>query len=94
MNTQEDPKSFVSRMMGPGDEDKEPCVQCGTVWYTIHHKDGLCRECQSKGLPGRSVIVKQERNFERVLNVVEAFLVFLEFLVVIALLILAFTIKW
>ena len=38
------------------DEKQEACIHCGTVWYTIHHKDGVCHRCQRQGKPGRTVI--------------------------------------
>lgn len=29
-----------------GDEEQEACAQCGKVWYRIHHRNGLCHQCQ------------------------------------------------
>jgi len=47
--------------------EEEDCVHCGTKWYVIHHKDGLCHECQAIGAPGRSILRRREkwRNFFR-----------------------------
>ena len=32
---------------GPDDERKIKCIHCGTVWYEIHFKDGLCHTCHT-----------------------------------------------
>lgn len=42
------------------DERKEACIHCGEVWYAIHHKDGVCHECQRKKLPGRGEMARRE----------------------------------
>ena len=54
-----DPETFANNLFGPEDERKETCFQCGSVWYSIHFKDGLCNGCQEKGLPGRSFLKKK-----------------------------------
>ncbi|MDB4978934.1 MAG: hypothetical protein JWM56_1120 [Candidatus Peribacteria bacterium] len=35
------------------DEEKERCIHCGTEWYKIHHRDGVCHRCQQESKPGR-----------------------------------------
>ncbi len=54
-----DPKTFADNLFGPEDERKETCFQCGSVWYAIHFRDGLCNGCQKKGLPGKSVLERR-----------------------------------
>lgn len=61
MKNNETPQHFTDSMFGPSDEEKETCIHCGEKWYVIHHKDGVCHECQKKNLPGRSQIAKTER---------------------------------
>lgn len=38
------------------DDEKEACIHCGKVWYRIHHRDGVCHECQALGRPGRNAL--------------------------------------
>jgi hypothetical protein len=58
---------FLKNMEAISDEEKEPCIHCGDVWYRIHHKDGVCHKCQQLGKQGRAELVKREQNFYRVL---------------------------
>lgn len=38
---------LVLQNMTEIDRDRmAPCARCGTVWYVIHHRDGLCHNCQ------------------------------------------------
>jgi hypothetical protein len=55
------PKEFGDTFFGREDERKEQCIHCGKIWYSIHHKDGVCHSCQQKGLPGRTNINKGSR---------------------------------
>lgn len=45
-----------------GDEEQKACIHCGRVWYTIHHKDGVCHVCQEEGRPGRAELARRKRN--------------------------------
>ena len=46
-------------------ERKEPCIHCEKVWYVIHHEDGVCHECQRKGVPGRAAQAARKRAIRR-----------------------------
>lgn len=62
MNNQEiTPKKFADSLFGPDDERKATCIHCGSEWYEIHFKDGVCHGCQQKKLPGREQIAKRAR---------------------------------
>lgn len=55
------PKTFADSMFGREDERKATCINCKKVWYEIHFKDGVCNECQEKGLPGRTKMEKDAK---------------------------------
>lgn len=61
MDNKETNQHFANSMFGPSDEEKETCIHCGKTWYAIHHKDGVCHECQAKKLPGRTQMARTER---------------------------------
>jgi hypothetical protein len=60
-------KEILRNFSAMEEERKETCIHCGTVWYAMHYRDGVCRDCQAKGLPGRTV--QKNRNVIR--NVIE-----------------------
>ena len=51
---------FLHDMAEIDRDRQEACIHCGKVWYVIHHKDGVCHECQKKGLPGRTVLARRK----------------------------------
>lgn len=56
------------------DERQEACIGCGRVWYVIHHRDGLCHQCQAASKPGRSVLQKRHNRWEKVFSFFVAWL--------------------
>lgn len=68
-------------MLSPGDEGKEACIHCGSIWYSIRYKDGVCHSCQLKKLPGRKEIARKERRtkvlIELALTAIVIFLIYL-----------------
>lgn len=62
-----DPREMSDYLFGPGDEEKEACIHCGKVWYAIHHKDGVCHECQKRGLPGKTVLARRAQKMQLML---------------------------
>jgi len=62
-------------MIAIGDEEKEACIHCGTVWYRIHHRDGVCHRCQAQGLPSRTQLAKNNRLIRWLLTLGSIFLI-------------------
>jgi len=43
------------------EERKERCIHCGYEWYVGKFNDGRCRQCEAKGLPGRTEIARRKK---------------------------------
>ena len=56
-----------SNMVAMGEEEKEACIHCGTEWYRIHYRDGVCHQCQQLSRPGRTELAARRRTFRRTL---------------------------
>ena len=56
-----------SNMVAMGEEEKEACIHCGTEWYRIHYRDGVCHQCQQLSRPGRTELAARRRTFRRML---------------------------
>ena len=54
-------------MVAMGEEEKEACIHCGTEWYRIHYRDGVCHQCQQLGRPGRTELAARRCTFRRTL---------------------------
>ena len=54
-------------MVAMGEEEKEACIHCGTEWYRIHYRDGVCHQCQQLSRPGRTELAARRRTFRRTL---------------------------
>lgn len=50
-----------NNMVEIANEEIEACIHCGTQWYRIHHRDGVCHRCQAKGLPSRTQLAARKR---------------------------------
>ncbi len=68
-----------ANMVGIAQEEKEACIHCGNVWYSIHHRDGVCHKCQQLGKPGRTELAARKLTIRRVLAVGALFLAILFF---------------
>ena len=56
-------------MVAQGEEEKEACIHCEKVWYRIHHRDGVCHQCQQLGRPGRAELAERKRSFRLTLAI-------------------------
>ena len=54
-------EQFFNTMDARSDEAQEDCIHCGKRWYVMHHLDGVCHNCQKKGLPGRREIARHKK---------------------------------
>lgn len=85
MEAKKDPYNFgddpLGRLAGGicamADERKETCIYCGSLWYAIHFKDGVCNQCQKKNLPGRQELLRRKVFWNNVGVVIVTLLVLL-----------------
>ncbi len=54
--------NILGAMAEVGREEKEACCHCGKVWYKEHHRDGVCRQCQSLGRVGPQELARRKRS--------------------------------
>lgn len=65
---------FLETLDKRADERQEACIHCGAVWYAIHHKDGVCHNCQREGKIGRAALEQHRTLVDRITLVISSIL--------------------
>jgi hypothetical protein len=64
---------LLAHIIAIEEEKQETCIHCGSVWYSMHYRDGVCYRCRQSGKLGRAGLAAEKRNRQCALIIAAAF---------------------